>query len=119
MLAFDTHALEVDPSHAAFGEVPVGIAPVGINVIEGGRKIVVTNSNRFQGAPSDKQSLTVIDSSRVSAGSSAVVGSIEARAFPREIRITADGHTILLTNYGSKSLELVNITNLPLIGTPP
>src|SRR5438270_46717 len=44
LLAFETKKLLADPTHALIATVPVGTAPVGVAVIEGGRKVVVTNS---------------------------------------------------------------------------
>lgn len=114
MLAFDTQKLVVNPARALIGQVPVGIAPVGIAVFQGGQKIIVTNSNRFAGNADDKQTLTIIDVAKIASGAGAVVGSIPAGAFPREIRITTDQRTILVTNYASKTLELLDIARLPM-----
>jgi DNA-binding beta-propeller fold protein YncE len=112
VLVFDTKALTSDTAHALVAKVPVGTAPVGIAVLDDGRRIVVTNSNRFAGSAEDHQDLTVIDASRIASGASAVIGSIPAGGFPREIRTTADGRTLLLTNFTSKTLEIVDLTRL-------
>ena len=113
LMAFDTRKLRTDPQHALVGQVPVGSAPVGVAVVNGGRQVIVTNSNRFAGSASDGQSLTVIDATRVAAGASAVVGSILAGAFPRELRVTADGRTLFLTNFGSRTIQMVDLARLP------
>jgi len=109
MLVFDTQKLVSNPAGALIGRVQVGTAPVGIAVIDRGRKVVVTNSNRFAGSTGDKQSLTVID-----AKSRSVIGSIGAGAFPREIRLTNDGRTMFVTNFGSKTVEMIDLARLPL-----
>lgn len=114
LAAFDTAKLVTDPQHARIGRVPVGTAPVGLAVIDHGSKVVVTNSNRFAGAAGDRQPLTVIDAGKISAGASAVLGTIPAGAFPRELRVTADGRTLLVTNFMSNTLELVDLERLPL-----
>ena len=93
--------------------MPVGTAPVGIANIEGGRWIVVTNSNRFVGNANDRQSLALIDATRFSSGAAAIAGSIEPGAFPREIQVTADQRTMLVTNFASKTLEMIDIQRLP------
>ena len=62
----------------------------------------------------DRQVLTVIDASRVGQGAAAILGNIPAGAFPRELRATADGRTLLLTNYASRTLEIIDLTRLPL-----
>jgi DNA-binding beta-propeller fold protein YncE len=112
LLVFDTKMFTSDAAHALVAKVPVGTAPVGIGVIEDGRRVVVTNSNRFAGSASDHQDLTVIDAQQVASGAKAVLGSIPAGGFPREIRTTADGRTLLLTNFTSRTLEVVDLNRL-------
>lgn len=112
LLVFDTKALTSDAAHALLAKVPVGTAPVGIVVVDDGKRVVVTNSNRFAGSAADHQDLTVIDASKVTSGAAAVVGSIPAGGFPRELRTTVDGRTLLLTNFTSKTLEIVDLDRL-------
>jgi hypothetical protein len=56
----------------------------------------------------------VLDASKIASGSGAVMGTIPAGAFPRELRVTADGRTLLLTNFASRSLQVVDLARLPL-----
>jgi DNA-binding beta-propeller fold protein YncE len=103
-----------DPTHALIGKVPVGTAPVGVGVIEDGRKVIVTNSNRFFGGADDRQTLVVLDASKIVAGTAAILGTVPAGGFPREIRLTSDKLTLLLTNFSSRTLELINLQQMPL-----
>ena len=114
LLAFDTDKLVRDPEHPLIGQVPVGRSPVGVAVADGGRKVVVANSNRFAAAKEEKQNLTVIDTTKIASGPSAVLGVIPAGGFPRELRVTADGQTLLVTNFTSNTLELVDLARVPL-----
>lgn len=114
VLAFDTKKLVGDPLRALIGKVRVGTAPVGIVAVDRGRRVIVTSSNRFAGAAGDRQSLFVLDSSKMSLGPASVLGVIPAGGFPREIRITSDYRTLLLTNFSSRTLEIVDLTRLPL-----
>jgi DNA-binding beta-propeller fold protein YncE len=111
LLVFDVAKLHSDPAHARIGAVPVGSSPVGIAVVDGGRKVIVTNSNRFAGGADDHQSLTVIDAAKAEsgAGAAAITGSIPAGAFPREMRVTPDGKTLILTNFGSRTIQLIDV----------
>lgn len=118
LLAFDTGRLHTDPAHALRGAVHVGAAPIGLALIDGGSKVVVANSNRFHGTPDDKEFLDVIDAGRISSGGNAVIGRIPAGAFPRDIRVTSDGHTMLITNFGSRTLEIVDLRSYPLRSSP-
>ena len=113
LLAFDTRKLLTDPAHALIGRVPVGDAPVGVAVLNGGAWLAVTNSSRF-GNSNATQSLTIIDAHKISSGEAAVLGTVPAGVFPRELRVTEDQTTLLLTNFGSKSLALIDIARLPL-----
>jgi DNA-binding beta-propeller fold protein YncE len=113
LLAFDTSRLLTDPSHALMGRVPVGDAPVGVAVLDGGARIAVTNSNRFGGS-NTTQTLTIIDAQKIASGAAAVLGTVPAGVFPRELRVTEDQKTLLLTNFGSKNLALIDVARLPL-----
>jgi hypothetical protein len=114
LLVFDAAKLRSDAAHALIGRVPVGTAPVGVAVVDSGRTIIVTNSNRFAGSANDRQMLTVIDAAKIADGERAVVGSIPAGAFPREMRVTSDGTTLIVTNFASKQIELIDLVRLPV-----
>jgi len=113
LLAFDTRRLLSDPSHALIARVPVGVAPVGAAVFDRGTRIAVTNSNRF-GDGKATQDLTIIDAQKITSREDAVLGSVPAGVFPRELRVTEDQKTLLLTNFGSKNLAVIDIARLPL-----
>jgi DNA-binding beta-propeller fold protein YncE len=114
LLAFDTGRLVTDTAHALIGHADVGTAPVGVAVVDSGRRVIVTNSNRFGGSAEDQQPLTVIDAAKLRSGSSAVMGTIPAGAFPRELRVTADGRTLFVTNFASRTLEMVDLLRAPI-----
>jgi len=114
LLVFNTGKLLTDSANARIATVPVGTAPVGISLVDGGAKVVVANSNRFSGGSGDKENLTVIDTASIASNHPAVLGSIPAGAFPRELRLTADGRTLLLTNFASSLLEVIDLNRLSL-----
>jgi DNA-binding beta-propeller fold protein YncE len=114
MFVFDTSKLLRDPDHSLVGKVPVGSSPVGVEVVDSGQKVVVANSNRFADTSNDKQTLTVIDAAKISAGANATLGVIPAGGFPRELRTTADGRALLVTNFNSSTLEIVDLAPLRL-----
>ena len=109
LLVFDTAKLLTDAANSRVATVPVGSSPVGVITVENGAKIIATNSNRFAGGANDHQTLNVIDSAKVASGAAAVVGSIPAGGFPRELRATADGRTLLLTNFASQTVEVIDL----------
>ncbi|HSS13924.1 MAG TPA: hypothetical protein VLL04_08520 [Rhizomicrobium sp.] len=105
VLAFDTAKLVSDPAHALRATVTVGISPVGVTASQG--KVFVTNSNRFAGGAN--QSVSVLDAGNLSGPQA----HIPAGGIPRELKVTADGRTLLVTNFSSGSLELVDLARLP------
>jgi DNA-binding beta-propeller fold protein YncE len=109
--AFDAHRLAADPDQSLLGKVSTGSTPIGIAVVDSGRKLVVTNSNRF-GTSSTDQSLLLIDATRITAGDAAVLGAIPARSLPREMRTTSDGHTLLVVNTLSQQLQVIDLLKL-------
>ena len=114
LLAFDTAKLRSDSTAQAIGSVPVGPAPVGVTVARAaGREIVVVaNSNRFAGAGAE--SLTVIDAKRMGEGAAAAIGRIPAGKFPRELRVIDGGRTLVVTNFLSDSIQLVDLDRVSL-----
>ncbi len=110
--AFSTARLQSDPAHAQLIAVPVGAAPTGEALIDNGAVLVVTNSNRFL-QPQTPQTLTVLDTKRVLTGQGGVLGTIHVEAFPRELLLEANGQTLLLTNYNSDTLSIIDVVKLP------
>lgn len=111
LLVFDTSKLINDPSHALRAKVPTGQAPIGIALVDGGRKVIVSNSNRF-GASSDSHSLVVIDAEAIDTGAAAIVGNLPAQELPREMRVTSDQKTLLVVNTMSQKLEVLDLDRI-------
>jgi DNA-binding beta-propeller fold protein YncE len=111
LLAFSATRLISDPSHALLAAVRVGEAPVGLALTSGDQRVVVADSNRFNasGAHSD---LTVVSAPAALAGRSAILGTIPAGSFPREMALEPNGDTLLVGNFASKQLEAVAVGDL-------
>jgi YVTN family beta-propeller protein len=119
LLAFDTAKFQTDAVHARVGTVPVGSSPVGVAVVNDGRQIVVTNSNRFARDQTARQTLTVIDATRVGDGQAAIMGSVAAGIFPREFGQSPDRQTLFVANYNSSELEVIDLKRLPIESAHP
>jgi DNA-binding beta-propeller fold protein YncE len=107
LLGFSAARLAQAPSRALERVVRVGEAPVGLALIDGGRRIVVMNSDRF-GALGTKASLGVVDGKQ-----GKLLGTIASGAFPREAVVASDGSELLVANWGSRELEVVDLRTLP------
>lgn len=110
LLVFDTRRLLSNSGDAPI-RIPVGSTPVGVATLKRGRWIAVTNSNRF-GASNTPPSMTIIDAAKVTLGRSAVVGTLPTGAFPREMSVTRDQRTLLLTNFDSKTLAVIDVARM-------
>jgi DNA-binding beta-propeller fold protein YncE len=111
VVAFDAGKLISDPDHSRLGISPVGAAPVPIAVVRDGNTVVAGNSNRFARAES-AQSLTLLDAAKIRGNEDAAIGNVPAGAFPRELRVSTDGRTLYLTNFGSNSLQAMDVASL-------
>jgi DNA-binding beta-propeller fold protein YncE len=85
---------------------------VPVVVVDGGKKVVAGNSDRFALAEVP-QTLSVLDAAKMEErGANAVLGTITAGSFPREFSVSSDGHTLFLTNARSKSLQVIDVNRL-------
>jgi DNA-binding beta-propeller fold protein YncE len=85
-----------------------------VAVIDEGKLVVMSNSNRFSNDRTARPTLTVIDSAKVAEGKVAVIGSIPAGVFPREFGQSPDGRTLFVANYVSSELGVIDLNRLPL-----
>jgi DNA-binding beta-propeller fold protein YncE len=116
LLAFDAEKLLADSKYALLASVPVGTSPVGLALVDRGRKAIVANSSRFGGSAG--RDLVVVDTAEIRAGKATVVGMLPAGKFPRELHTTRDGQALILTNYGSQEVELIDLDRLRLLLKP-
>ena len=111
LIAFDTRRLVADSAHAVLGIVPMQAGPVGISVVRDGR-IAVTNALRFTGVTNDSESVTLVDAGRVASGRAAIIGRYTFGSGPVDLSLTSDGRTLIVTNFESRALFLVNVDEL-------
>jgi len=112
VLAFDTKKLVADSGHARIGALPTGVQPVPVAVIRGGKQVVVGNSRRSAATSDTNGTLTVFDATKFRDGDHAVIGAVRAGVFPRGMSLSKGGKTLFVTNFGSKSLLLLDTTHL-------
>jgi DNA-binding beta-propeller fold protein YncE len=114
VLALDTGKLLTDPMHAKLARLKIGQSPVGVIVDQSGDRLYVTSSNRFANDANDRQFVAVIDASGAKDGKLLPLGRIPAGAFPRELHFTNDQETLIITNFLSKTVELVDLRKVKL-----
>ena len=119
LLAFDASKLISDPSAALLASVQVGTSPVGLRFAGANeRRILTANSNRF--ASSDPSlygnattGLSVVDVDAALRGEQANLGQIPTGLFPRELALSPDGKTILVSDNGSLMIQVIDVSTLP------
>lgn len=112
LLGFSAARLRTDPARSLIASVEVGEAPVGLALVDGGRRIVVADSNRFS-ASGASSSLAAVDVAAAIAGRAALLGYLPAGGFPREMALEPDGRTLLVSNFSSGQIESVDVADLP------
>jgi DNA-binding beta-propeller fold protein YncE len=111
LLAFSAARLLTDPAKALLADVTVGTAPVGVAVFDHGHRVISADSNRFN-APGAHATLTIVDAGAALAHRPALIASLRAGLFPREIAVERDDTIALVGNFGSDQLETVNLSRL-------
>jgi DNA-binding beta-propeller fold protein YncE len=110
VVAFDTAAvLSGAGGRALQAVVQVGVAPVGLALLHSGRRLVAANSNRYAADRGEPQSLSVVDTDAALGGRPALLGTVPARSWPRELAALPDDRTLLVTNVLSRTLETVTV----------
>ncbi|MHB8301706.1 MAG: YncE family protein [Acidobacteriaceae bacterium] len=106
ILTFSPHLLDSDPEHAFLrGFSSGGVAPVGIRLFAGERRLLVANSNRFVDS---NGGVAVLDVSKPAQPS--IVETIPAGEFPRNVNLSPDGRSLYLTDYTSRTLEIIAVS---------
>ena len=110
LVVLDTTKFLKDPDHAKIGTVPVGKSPTGSTLMDGGSKLIVSNI----GNPNEQQSLTVIDTAKVTSGPGAVIGTIPVGSGPRDATVLKDGRTLIVPNFNSSTLQVIDLSRLKI-----
>jgi DNA-binding beta-propeller fold protein YncE len=109
ILSFVPHLLESDGEHALLRALHSGgTAPVGMRLFGQDRMLAVANSNRFADSDGTVAILDVSDLSKPV--DRAPLSTSTAGRFPRNIGISRDSKTLYLTNYTSRSLQVIQGT---------
>ena len=119
LLAFDASKLASNQSAALLASVQVGTSPVGLRFAGANhRRILTANSNRFAGSDPSvygnaTTGLSVVDVDAALRGEKANLGQIPTGLFPRELAVSPDGKTILVSDYGSSMVQAIDVSTLP------
>lgn len=110
LLGFSTLALRRDPLHALVSVTRVGEQPLGLAVVDGGRRVLVADSSisRSRGT---RAGVSVVNTA--SSANPTLLGSILGGKLADAISAPATGDLALVTNSGSRQLEAFPLGRLP------
>ncbi|KAI9694833.1 MAG: hypothetical protein M1822_000449 [Bathelium mastoideum] len=112
LLAFDAEKLVSEPSEALLASVQVGTLPVGLTFARNETRILTADSDRFN-YTNATSGLSVVDVDAALAGQPSVLGRIPTGLFPREVAISPNGRTILVSDILSKEIQAIDVATLP------
>lgn len=112
LLGFSVVKLLSRPQHALVAEVGVGAQPIGLGVVDGGRRVIVADSNLL-GQFGATARLTVVDADAALRGAPALLGAIRTGRLPSEIAVAPSGKTLLVNNSASGQLEAIDVSQIP------
>ena len=108
LLAFSAAALRQDPSRSLRAVVRTGSEPVGLALADNGRIALVGNSNRglvLGTGGKDPQTVSVIDTAAALAHRPALLGTVPACVFPRDLSIDPASGQAFVANFDSGTIE--------------
>jgi DNA-binding beta-propeller fold protein YncE len=112
LLAFSTARLLSDPRLALIARVMVGEVPLGETLVDGGRRIVLADSD-LSGPKTAVANLAVVDTAAALAGRAALLGYVRTGLLPRAVVAEPDGATLLVSDQKSGQLQALRIADLP------
>jgi DNA-binding beta-propeller fold protein YncE len=110
LLEFSAHDLVSNPNAALMEDLQIGEGPVDLALVDNNHTLVVADSDRF-GAPGAHPDLAVV--TVTSRGSLVLAGYVGSGVFPRDMTLSPNGQTLLVSNFGSGQLEAVKVSNVP------
>jgi DNA-binding beta-propeller fold protein YncE len=110
LVEFSAAGLVTDAGSALIAQVGVGESPVGLAVVDHDKAVVVADSNRFEvgGAFSN---LAVVSTN--GDGRTQLLGYMTAGAFPRDMAVSPDGKSLVVSDFDSGQVEWVALGSVP------
>lgn len=110
LLQFSADRLIHDPRSALTGEAAVGELPVGLALVDHGEEVIVADSNRLENR-NDTSSLAVVSTSPGTP--LRLIGYLPAGGFPRDMALSPNGESLVVSNFDSGQVEDVRVTDVP------
>jgi serine/threonine protein kinase/DNA-binding beta-propeller fold protein YncE len=112
LLGYSAAALRHHPADALIAKVQVGTQPIGVALVNGGKRIVVSDDNNTT-TPPQAGTLAVVDTGAALRHKPALLGYIPAGLAPHELAVSPDGRFLYVSDYLGFELQLVSTGKLP------
>lgn len=114
LLGYSASQLANKPGKALIAKVQVGQWPIGIVLVNGGKRIVLTDNDDVPPPQTQNaHTLAVVDPAAALKGKPALVGYISSGLTPREMTVSADGQFLYVTNRDASQVQIVDLSSLP------
>jgi len=116
LLGYSAGLLRTDPAKALIAKVQVGQTPIGIALVNGGQRIVVSDNNGNDTLPastSPAHNLAVVDPGAALQRKSALLGYIPSRTTPRDMAVSPNGQFLYVVDRDSAQVQVVRLSTLP------
>jgi DNA-binding beta-propeller fold protein YncE len=110
LVEFSAAGLVSNPGSAMVGRVQVGESPVGLALVDHDKRILVADSNRFSvgGATSNLAVVSTSDN-----GFLGLIGYVGAGGFPRDVTVSPNGKSLIVSDFDSGDIEELAVATLP------
>jgi len=112
VLGFSANRLRTDPSHAPMVAVPIGTTPVGEMLVDGGRRLIVADTD-INDTSAAADNAAVVDLRAARTGEPALLGYIPSGQMPREFAVTPGGQYLLVADNDSAQIQWIDLSKLP------
>jgi len=112
LLGYAASRLRTDPANALIAKVHVGQWPIGLILVNGGSRIVVSDNDNTN-PPQTAHNLAVVDPSAALSRTQALLGYIPSGFTPREFALSPDGKYLYVTNRDAAKIQIVSLSKLP------
>ena len=112
VLGYSASLLRSDPKAALKAKVLIGRQPVGIALVNGGSRVLVTDTDGPP-APPNGHNIAIVNASAAMSGKDALLGYIASGQSPHELAVSPDGKFLYVTVRDSAQVQVIRLSTIP------
>ncbi len=116
LLGYSAKLLRTDAAKALIAKVHIGQWPIGIALVNGGQRIVVSDNNGTDTKPastSPAHNLALVDPGAALQRKPALLGYIPSGVTPRDMAVSPNGKFLYVVDRDSAQVQIVRLSTLP------